>query len=107
VSSSFRLDVAADCVPPVLTLLGRMRATQQTPELHGESAVIAGEIPAGQIHQLQQQLPTLTRGEGALESEFARYQAVRGAPPTRPRTDHNPLNRREYLLRVQHGLGAP
>jgi ribosomal protection tetracycline resistance protein len=104
--SSFRLDIPADCLPAVLTVLGRLRATQQTPELHGESAIIAGEIPAGQVHQLQQQLPALTRGEGGLESEFARYQSVRGAPPTRPRTDHNPLERREYLLRVQRGLSA-
>jgi ribosomal protection tetracycline resistance protein len=104
--SSFRLDIPADCLPPVLTVLGRLRATQQTPELHGESAVIAGEIPAGQVHQLQKQLPGLTRGEGGLESDFARYQSVRGAPPTRPRTDHNPLERREYLLRVQRGLTA-
>ncbi len=103
---SFRLDVPADCLPPVLTALGRLRATQQTPEIHGESAVITGEIPAGQVHQLQQQLPAMTRGEGALESEFARYQPVRGTPPTRPRTDHNPLDRREYLLRVQRGLSA-
>jgi ribosomal protection tetracycline resistance protein len=54
---------------------------------------------------LQHQLPTLTRGEGTLESEFGRYQPVRGAPPARPRTDHNPLDRREYLLQVQRGFG--
>ena len=35
-----------------------------------------------------------------LESWFDRYQPVPGPPPTRPRSDHNPLNRREYLLRV-------
>ena len=58
------------------------------------------------MHDLQQQLPALTRGEGLLESEFARYQAVRGEPPARPRTDHNPLDRRAYLLHVQRGVGA-
>jgi ribosomal protection tetracycline resistance protein len=104
--SSFRLEVPTDCVPQVLTVLGRLRATQQTPELRGDSSVIVGEIPAGQVHQLQQHLPSLTRGEGTLESEFARYQPVRGTPPTRSRTDSNPLDRREYLLRVQRGLGA-
>ncbi|HEY2315719.1 MAG TPA: translation factor GTPase family protein [Streptosporangiaceae bacterium] len=104
--SSFRLEVPPECVPPVLTVLGRLRATQQTPELRGESSVVTGEMPAGQVHQLQHQLPTLTRGEGTLESEFGRYQPVRGAPPARQRTDHNPLDRREYLLHVQRGLGA-
>ena len=62
--------------------------------------MLEGEIPAARVHELQQQLPALTRGEGVLESAFDRYQPVRGTIPTRPRTDHNPLDRKEYLLRV-------
>jgi ribosomal protection tetracycline resistance protein len=104
--NNFRLEFPVDCLVPVLTVLGRLRATQQPPELHGDSVVVAGEIAASQVGELQQQLPALTRGEGALEYEFARYQEVRGAAPTRPRTDENPLDRREYLLRVQRGVGA-
>jgi hypothetical protein len=42
----------------------------------------------------------LTHGEGVLESAFHRYEPVRGAIPTRPRSDVNPLNRKEYLLHV-------
>jgi ribosomal protection tetracycline resistance protein len=103
---SFRLEVPADCLPPVLTMLGRLRATQQTPALDGGWTIVGGEIPASQIHRLQQQLPALSRGEGVLESEFARYQPVHGAPPTRARTDNNPLDRQAYLLRVQRGLGS-
>ncbi len=105
--SSFRLELPADCLPGVLTVLGRLRATQQTPDVAGETGVVAGEIPAGQVHDLQQQLPALTRGEGVLESEFARYQPVRGEAPARRRTDHNPLDRRAYLLHVQRGVAAP
>ena len=52
----------------------------------------------------EQQLPALTRGEGVLECAFDRYQPVRGAVPDRPRTDHNPLNRKEYLLHVVRGV---
>jgi ribosomal protection tetracycline resistance protein len=104
--STFRLEVPADCLPPVLAALGRLRATQQTPDIRGDSCVIDGEIPASQVHVLQQQLPALTRGEGTLESEFARYEPVRGEPPARPRTDHNPLDRRQYLQQVQRGLGT-
>jgi ribosomal protection tetracycline resistance protein len=62
--------------------------------------VLEGVIPAARVHELQQQLPALTRGEGVLEYAFDSYQPVSGAPPTRPRTDHNPLNRKEYLLHV-------
>ena len=104
--SGFRLEVPADCLPPVLTILGRLRAALQTPDVEGDSCVVAGEIPTGQIDSLHKQVPGLTRGEGTLESQFSRYQPVRGAPPARPRTDHNPLDRREYLLRVQRGLDS-
>jgi ribosomal protection tetracycline resistance protein len=103
--SGFRLEVPADCLPPVLTVLGRLRAALQAPDVGGDSCVVAGEIPTGQVDPLQQQLAGLTRGEGTLESQFSRYQPVRGTPLGRPRTDHNPLDRHEYLLRVQRALG--
>jgi ribosomal protection tetracycline resistance protein len=61
---------------------------------------VEGEIPAARVHELQQQLPALTRGEGVLESAFEHYQPAHGAIPSRPQSDHNPLNREEYLLRV-------
>ena len=40
-----------------------------------------------------------------LVSAFERYAPVAGPVPERPRTDDNPLNRREYLLRVAGRLG--
>ena len=46
------------------------------------------------------QLPALTRGEGVVEGSFERYEPVRGPVPSRARTDHNPLDRKEYLLRM-------
>jgi ribosomal protection tetracycline resistance protein len=48
--------------------------------------------------------PGLTSGEGTLETAFDHYRPVRGPAPDRPRTDHNPLNRKEYLLRVQRHI---
>jgi ribosomal protection tetracycline resistance protein len=68
--------------------------------MRGSSCLIEGEIPAAQVHQLQQQLAGLTRGEGVLEGAFDHYQPVSGPAPTRPRSDHNPLNRKEYMLHV-------
>jgi ribosomal protection tetracycline resistance protein len=103
--NTLRTEVPADCVPALLTLLGRLGATSLTPDLRGPICVIEGEITAGRAHQLQQQLPGLTRGEGMLETQFARYQPVRGEVPDRPRTDRNPLNRKEYLLHVQRIVG--
>ena len=98
----FRLEIPADTFGATVPVLARLRAAPQTQETRGSSYVLNGEIPAARVHELQQLLPALTRGEGVLECAFdvARYQPVGGSFPTRPRTDHNPLDRKEYLRRV-------
>jgi ribosomal protection tetracycline resistance protein len=96
----FALEVPADTFAAIVPVLMRLRAFSQTSTTRGSSYAVNGEIPAARVHDLQQQLPALTRGEGVLESSFDRYQPVRGAIPTRLRSDHNPLNRKEYLLHV-------
>jgi ribosomal protection tetracycline resistance protein len=96
----FRLEIPADTFGATMPVLARLRAVPQSQELGGSSCLLEGEVPAARAHELQQQLPALTRGEGVLESAFAHYQPVSGTIPTRPRTDHNPLNRKEYLLHV-------
>ncbi|KRV49064.1 GTP-binding protein [Wenjunlia vitaminophila] len=96
----FHLEVPADALGVVLPALGRLRAVPGTPEPRGESYLLQGRVPAAMVHALEQQLPGLTRGEGVLECAFDRYQPVVGPPPARDRTDHNPLDRKEYLLRV-------
>lgn len=59
------------------------------------------------MRELEQRLPGLTRGEGELESCFGHYAPViHGAVPSRPRTGHNPLDRREYLLNVTRRVGS-
>ncbi len=96
----YRLDIPSDALGQVMPVLAQLRAVPDAPVLRGSAYQLDGDIPAARVHELQQQLPVLTRGEGVLESGFDRYQPVRGAIPTRPRTDHNPLNRKEYLLHV-------
>jgi ribosomal protection tetracycline resistance protein len=97
----FHLEIPTDTFGPTSSLLARLRAVPRTQEITGASYALEGEIPASRIHELEQQLPALTRGEGVLlESDFDRYREVRGEIPTRPRTDHNPLDREEYLLHV-------
>lgn len=96
----FYLEVPTDTFGPLLRVLAQLRAVPQTPVMRGPSCTLEGEIPAARVHELQQRLPTLTRGEGLLECTFARYKPIRGALPTRPRTDHNSLNRKEYLMHV-------
>ncbi len=96
----FQLDIPADTLGAILPALSRLQAVPQSHATRGSSYTLEGEIPAARVHQLQQQLATLTRGEGVLESAFERYQPVAGSIPTRPRTDHDPLNREEYLRRM-------
>jgi ribosomal protection tetracycline resistance protein len=98
----FHLEAPADTVPAILPVLARLRAVPQATVLHGSSGALDGEIPAASVHGLEQRLPGLTRGEGALDTAFDHYRPVTGAVPSRPRTDHNPLDRKEYLLHVVH-----
>ncbi|GIJ69818.1 elongation factor G [Virgisporangium ochraceum] len=93
---AFHLDCPADLLPALLPTLARLRAVP----LGATGGEITGEIPAASVHDLQLVLPSLTRGEGTLETTFDHYQPVADPPPDRPRTDHNPLNRKEYLLAV-------
>jgi ribosomal protection tetracycline resistance protein len=96
----FHLEAPTDTLGATLSALARLDAVPKTPAIRDSSCTLEGEIPAARVHELQQQLSALTRGEGVLECAFEGYQPVRGAIPARPRSDHNPLNRREYLLHV-------
>jgi ribosomal protection tetracycline resistance protein len=96
----FHLEVPADTLGGTLPVLTRLRALSHAQAVRGSSTTLEGEVPAARMHQLQQQLRVVTRGEGVLECVFDHYEPVRGAVPTRPRSDHNPLNRKDYLLRL-------
>ncbi len=101
---AFRLELPADCLTAMLAMLAKLGATPGEPLVAGASCALEGEIPAGQVHYLRQRLLPLTRGEGMLDAGFSRYRPVAGAAPRRPRTTRSPLERREYLLEVQHGV---
>jgi ribosomal protection tetracycline resistance protein len=100
----FHLEFPTDTLGPMFPVLAQLHAVPETPVMRGSSCTLEGELPAARVHELQQRLPALTRGEGVLECGFECYQPVRGSIPTRPRTDLNPLNRKEYLLRVSRRL---
>ncbi|MFI0713383.1 GTP-binding protein [Streptomyces inhibens] len=96
----FRMEIPADTLGPLSPVPARLHAVVRAPEMRGAACLLEGEIPAARVHELGRRLPGLTRGEGAVECVFDRYRPVRGAIPTRPRTDHDPLHRKEYLLQV-------
>lgn len=97
----FHLEVPADTSGAALGLLSKLGAAPDTQHPHGDWHDVSGTIPATRIHDLSRRLPGISHGEGVLEYAFDHYRPVRGIPPTRPRTDHNPLDRKEYLLWVE------
>ena len=96
----FRLDTPADTLNVLLSVLAKLHAVPEVSATRDSWCTLEGDIPVTRVHQLRQQIPHLTRGEGVMESAFDHYAPVRGPVPTRPRTDDNPLNREEYLHRV-------
>ncbi|KUN79457.1 GTP-binding protein [Streptomyces bungoensis] len=102
----FRVEAPADTLGVLLPVLTRLGAVPAATEARGPACVLEGAVPAARIHELEQRLPGLTRGEGELETAFDHYAPVtRGPVPERPRTDHNPLDRKEYLLHVTRRTG--
>jgi translation elongation factor EF-G len=95
----FRLETPADTLNILLPVLARLQAVASVSATKDSWCTVEGDIPVARVHELRQQIPPLTRGEGVMESAFDHYEPVRGPAPTRPRTDDNPLNREEYLHR--------
>ncbi|MFJ8897421.1 GTP-binding protein [Streptomyces sp. NPDC102359] len=103
----FRIEAPADTLGALLPVLGGLGAVPRSTGTRGALGVLDGTVPAARVRELEQRLPGLTRGEGELETRFGHYAPVRHGPvPHRPRTDHNPLNRREYLLNVVRRVGG-
>ncbi|MGW6058966.1 GTP-binding protein, partial [Streptomyces sp. NPDC055189] len=95
----FDLSVPDDVFGQLLPALSRLRAVPHTQTARGASYVVEGEIPAARVHELEQLLPSLTRGEGELESAFERYRAVGGGgaapPPPPPQTPPPPPQKKK------------
>jgi ribosomal protection tetracycline resistance protein len=91
----FELEVPQDLLGAVLSELPRHRAVPFTTDLRGSAAsapaVLTGELPADEVHGLQQRLPHLTRGEGLLTTALDHHAPVSGPVPERPRSLPDPF----------------
>jgi ribosomal protection tetracycline resistance protein len=103
----FHLGLPAETLGTVLPALSKLHALPEAPEVRGSWAILEGDVPAAHANELQQRLRGLTRGEGVVELVFDRYEPVRPPVPERPRTDDNPLDRREYIFRVTRSHLVP
>jgi ribosomal protection tetracycline resistance protein len=106
----YDLEVPADALTAVLPVLARLDAIPGAPAVRGDLCLLDGEIPAARIHELEQRLPGLTRGEGVLDTAFAHHRPVRGAAPRRVwpgpgPLDGDPLDQADYLRRLRQGPG--
>ena len=103
--SRVRIDAPAATLGPVLGTLGALGAAVAGHSLRGAQdeadVTVEAVMPASDVRDLHRVLPSLTSGEGVLESTPAGYEPVRGAPPSRARTMANPLNREEYLASLR------
>jgi ribosomal protection tetracycline resistance protein len=72
----FALEIPDNALAKILPVLAQLRAIPSSTEARHETYLLKGSIPSARIHDLQQQLPNLTSGEGFLEYELDRYEAV-------------------------------
>ncbi|KNX38954.1 elongation factor G [Luteipulveratus halotolerans] len=94
----FELEVPEWGLSAALSLLATVRAVPLETEPRGSAYLVSGDVPAAQVHGLQQRLPSVTSGEGVLTTVFDRYEPARSAVADRPRVQANPLDRRGYLV---------
>jgi len=96
----FDLEIPEDTFGAVSGALVHARATMHNAFRDGSAYRIIGEIPTAELRALEQQLPSLTRGDGSWVSSFAGYVPVTGDAPIRARIGPQPLNRAQYLADV-------
>jgi ribosomal protection tetracycline resistance protein len=97
----YELEVPADVLNVVLPVLARLGAAPTAQRAESSVVTLTGHVRAAMVHSLQRQIPSLTRGEGVLECAFDSYEKARQPWPTRRRADNNPLDRRDYLMKVR------
>ncbi|GAB2691324.1 elongation factor G [Kitasatospora kifunensis] len=96
----FELEAPAEHASAVLLKLAECGATPEATTPRGSTYLIEGLLPARVVQEFEQRLPGLSQGEGVLLTRFHGFRPVAGPAPSRRRTDTNPLDRKEYLLRT-------
>jgi ribosomal protection tetracycline resistance protein len=72
----FSLEIPNNALAKIMSVLAQLHAVLSSTEAQQETHMLEGYIPSARIHDLQQQLPSLTSGEGFLEYEFDRYDSM-------------------------------
>ncbi|MGZ7444160.1 GTP-binding protein [Paenibacillus sp. TH7-28] len=101
--NGFEFSLPVNALGTALFQLSKVRAELHEPLLNKEEYLLTGTIPAQVTEPFKVEVRSYTEGEGMFIAKPAGYRKVAGEAPTRPRSDYNPLNRKEYLM---HIMGA-
>jgi ribosomal protection tetracycline resistance protein len=77
------IETPTPAVGAVLAAAARLGAAVEPVVTGDELSVIAATMATARVQELRRRLADLTGGEGVIETEFAGYRTVTGAPPWR------------------------
>jgi ribosomal protection tetracycline resistance protein len=100
--NQFELSVPVHAISTAMFKLSQLRAVYEQPILHNDAFLLTGTLPVETSEEFRRELPSFTEGEGVFMAQEAGVLKKEGEWPTRKRMDHNPFNRKEYLLHVRH-----
>lgn len=100
--NQFELRVPIHAISTSMFKLSLLGAVYEQPILHSDTFLLTGTLPVATTEEFRRDLPSFTDGEGVFLVQEAGFRKIEGEYPTRKRMDHNPLNRKEYLLYIQH-----
>ncbi|HEY3686948.1 MAG TPA: translation factor GTPase family protein [Streptosporangiaceae bacterium] len=105
---AFELEIPADTLGPVTSRLSALGARITATGAESGAApgdpgtwLVSGEVAARHVHGFQEELPGLSRGDGAWWSRACGDRRVGGRPPVRERRGGDPLNRAAYLRELR------
>jgi ribosomal protection tetracycline resistance protein len=102
--NQFELSAPVQALSATMFKLAALGATYGQPLLRDDEFLLTGALPVATTGAFRAALPGLTEGEGVFLVQGGGYRKAPGIYPTCRRTDLNPLNRGEYLLRVHRAL---
>jgi ribosomal protection tetracycline resistance protein len=99
--NQFELSVPDYTLSTAMFKLSALGAVYEQPVQHNDTFLLTGTLSVATTEEFRRELPSFTEGEGAFIAQAGGFRKKEGEYPTRRRMDHNPLNRKEYLLHIQ------
>ncbi|MBE7129032.1 tetracycline resistance ribosomal protection protein [Bacillus mycoides] len=98
--NEFELTVPEHAISTAMYKLAAIPATFAEPTLHNDSYHLTGSLPVAKTEDFKRMLHSFTEGKGIFITKPTGFTKLTAPFPTRKRVDYNPLNRKDYLLRV-------